>query len=307
MTVAEHLVGRADELDSFDHLLAALDAGRAAMAVEVVGEPGIGKTRLLTELAGRADARGHLVLSGSASELERDLPFGLFVDALDDYLQGLERDRLVGLDDDIRNGLASVFPSLHPLATSQGEALSHERYRGHRAVREILERLTGVRPLVLLLDDIHWSDSASIDLLGSLLRRPPDAAVLLVLALRPRQVPERLAAALEPARRADSLARLELGALTRERSRRATRVERRRDDGGHSVRGQRRKPVLPRAARESGQSRNVEQDRHVAELAWRPGGATPGSRGAGGGARPAAGRVASSVTRCRRRWRSLRP
>ena len=40
MTVAEHLVGRADELDSFDHLLAALDAGRAAMAVEVVGEPG---------------------------------------------------------------------------------------------------------------------------------------------------------------------------------------------------------------------------------------------------------------------------
>jgi DNA-binding NarL/FixJ family response regulator len=218
MTVAEHLVGRADELDSFDYLLAALDAGRAAMAVEVVGEPGIGKTRLLTELAGRADARGHLVLSGSASELERDLPFGLFVDALDDYLQGLERGRLVGLDDDIRNGLASVFPSLYPLATSQGEAFSHERYRGHRAVREILERLTSVKPLVLLLDDIHWSDSASVDLLGSLLRRPPDAAVLLVLALRPRQVPERLAAALEPARRADSLARLELGALTREQA-----------------------------------------------------------------------------------------
>ena len=147
------------------------------------------------------------------------MPFGLFVDALDEYLQGLERDRLEVLDDDIRNGLASVFPSLSALATSQGEALRHERYRGHRAVREILERLTGVRPLVLLLDDIHWSDSASIDLLGSLLRRPPDAAVLLVLALRPRQVPERLAAALEPARRADSLARLELGALTRDRSR----------------------------------------------------------------------------------------
>lgn len=124
MTVAEHLVGRADELDSFDHLLAALDAGRAAMAVEVVGEPGIGKTRLLMELAGRADTRGHLVLSGSASELERDLPFGLFVDALDDYLQGLERDRLVGLDDEIRNGLASVFPSLSPLQPARERRLA---------------------------------------------------------------------------------------------------------------------------------------------------------------------------------------
>ena len=46
MTVAEHLVGRADELGSLDHLLASLDAG-GSMAVEVVGEPGIGKTRLL--------------------------------------------------------------------------------------------------------------------------------------------------------------------------------------------------------------------------------------------------------------------
>ena len=307
MTVAEHLVGRADELDSFDHLLAALDAGRAAMAVEVVGEPGIGKTRLLMELAGRADARGHLVLSGSASELERDLPFGLFVDALDDYLQGLERDRLVGLDDDIRNGLASVFPSLSPLATSQGEALSHERYRGHRAVREILERLTGVRPLVLLLDDIHWSDSASVDLLGSLLRRPPDAAVLLVLALRPRQVPERLAAALEPARRADSLARLELGALTREQAAEllgsnvdettaATLYE---DSGGNPFYLEQLGRVVSRATSSRiGTSQSSLGDLEVPPLV---------AAALAEGARPVAGRVASSVTRCRRRWRSLRP
>ena len=57
MTVAEHLVGRADELGVLDHLLPASMTQAAAMAVEVVGEPGIGKTRLLAELADRAEAR----------------------------------------------------------------------------------------------------------------------------------------------------------------------------------------------------------------------------------------------------------
>jgi len=81
--LAEHLVGRTKELGSLDHALAELDRGRPA-ALELVGEPGIGKTRLLAELANRADARGQLVLSGSASEHEQDLPFWVFVDALDE-------------------------------------------------------------------------------------------------------------------------------------------------------------------------------------------------------------------------------
>ena len=84
----DHLVGRAEELSSLDRVLAEVDQGRSA-ATLLVGEPGIGKTRLLAEVAARADARGHLVLSGSASELERDLPFSVFVDALDEYVRGL--------------------------------------------------------------------------------------------------------------------------------------------------------------------------------------------------------------------------
>ena len=91
----------------------------------------------------------------------------------------------------------------------------HERYRSHRAVRELLERLTATEPLVLVLDDVHWADSASVELLGALLRRPPDAAVLIALAVRPRQMPERVAAALERAHRVGTLVRVELGALTR--------------------------------------------------------------------------------------------
>lgn len=214
MVVSEQLVGRAEELVSLEEVLAALESGGPA-AVDIVGEPGIGKTRLLTELAGRADARGHLVLSGSASELELDLPFGLFVDALDEYVQGLDPRRLEVLEDDVRDGLATVFPSLSALAPERAVVVRHGRYRSHRAVRELLERLTASKPLVLVLDDVHWADPASVDLIDSLLRRPPDAAVLLALATRPRQAPPRLSTALEHARRTGTLTRIELDVLTR--------------------------------------------------------------------------------------------
>jgi predicted ATPase len=196
---AEQLVGRAEELGVLDAALADLD-GRRPGVVELEGEPGIGKTRLLKELGDRADARGRLVLSGSGSELEHELPFWVFVDALDEFLQGLEPRRLDSLDEDVRGQLAHVFPSLPP--GGDGADLQDERYRTHRAVRQLLETLATTKPLVLLLDDLHWADSGSIELLGFLLRRPPAAAVLMALAVRPRQAPERLCGPLERAHRA---------------------------------------------------------------------------------------------------------
>src|SRR5437660_5171455 len=134
--LTDHFVGRAEELGSLDEILAEVDEGRAA-AIELIGEPGIGKTRLLAEFARGADTRGRLVLVGSASELERDLPFSVFVDALDEYLRGLDSSRLQHLDEEVLTELAQVFPSMSGLATTQVVALQHERYRAHRAVRAL--------------------------------------------------------------------------------------------------------------------------------------------------------------------------
>jgi ATP/maltotriose-dependent transcriptional regulator MalT len=211
--LAEQLVGRADELGSIDEVLAELGRGRPG-AIGLAGEPGIGKTRLLRALAARAQASGHLVLAGSASELEPDVPFAVFVDALDEYVAGLEPATLAALAGEVQAELAHVFPSLSALAAGREVASQHERYRSHRAVRDLLGQLAAARPLVLILDDVHWADPASVELLGALLRRPPAAAVLLALAVRPRQMPQRLAAALERAQRETALTRIELGALT---------------------------------------------------------------------------------------------
>nr|WP_221382539.1 LuxR family transcriptional regulator [Actinoplanes polyasparticus] len=196
----EPLVGRDAEVEAVGALLESLKDGDARVAV-FAGEPGIGKSRMLAELGARADARGLLVLAGSASEFERDLPYWLFVDALDEYLRAAPPD---GLDDD----LAELLPSWPAKAQGRGDP----RYRAHRAMRQLLEVLAGARPVVLLLDDVHWADSASVELVCALLRRPPIAPVLLGLALRPRQTASRLTAGLD---RAGSLVtRFDLGPLS---------------------------------------------------------------------------------------------
>jgi predicted ATPase len=156
------LIGRAEEVLAIDRTLSALGRGGSA-AIEVAGEPGIGKTRLLAELATRADALGYLVLSGSASELDADLPFWVFVDALDEYIAGLEPRRIDALENDVLSELGTVFPAVTPRASMPAAIVPQTRYRTYRAVRELLERLTAIKPLVLVLDDVHWADPASVE------------------------------------------------------------------------------------------------------------------------------------------------
>jgi DNA-binding CsgD family transcriptional regulator/tetratricopeptide (TPR) repeat protein len=184
------IVGRDRELGSIEGTLDALDAGAAGF-VTVEGEPGIGKTRLLQELRARANERGHLVLAGAAAEFERDMPFSVWVDALDPYVQSLEAHE--AWDDDLTAELGRVLPSLR--VDGDAGAIADERYRTHRAMRRLLALIADPQPLVLVLDDLHWSDPASVELLGSLARRPPERPVLVAAGFRPGRVAERLAKA----------------------------------------------------------------------------------------------------------------
>ena len=205
---ARPTVGRESELALLDAALDALAEDESA-CVAVEGEPGIGKTRLLAELRDRAEERGCLVLSGSATEFERDLPFSVWVDALDAYVASQELSLQGEWDAEAVGELADVLPSLQRSGGRAISSVADERYRAHRAVRKLLELLAADRPLVLVLDDLHWCDGASIELLAALLRRAPEARVLLALAFRPTQAPARLSAAVSaPVVRRISLAQL---------------------------------------------------------------------------------------------------
>ena len=92
------LVGRAQELAELDEALDQISGGEPRF-LQIVGEAGIGKSRLLAELARRGEDRGCLVLDGRAAEFEQDLPFGLIVAALNDYFGSLDPVMLDGLDE----------------------------------------------------------------------------------------------------------------------------------------------------------------------------------------------------------------
>ena len=86
---APPIIGRETALGQIEEALADVEAGEQ-VCISVEGEPGIGKTRLLAELEDRADERGYLVLTGCATEFEREQPFGAWVDALDAYTASQE-------------------------------------------------------------------------------------------------------------------------------------------------------------------------------------------------------------------------
>ena len=130
-----------------------------------------------------------------------------------------------------------------PGAVGSGAA---ERFRHHRALRGLIELLARERPVALLLDDLHWADEASLELVLHLLRRPPRGACLLAFALRPG---ERCARLLAAARATPGWAHLPLGPLSGDGGARAARRAARRRGARARRRGGGGQPDVPARAR----------------------------------------------------------
>jgi ATP/maltotriose-dependent transcriptional regulator MalT len=212
--VAQPVVGREHELELVEQLLEGTCAGEARFLF-VAGEPGIGKTRLLADLAERAGRRGCLTLQGGAAEFERELPFGAVVDALDEHLESLDPRAYQRLAAEELGELAGVFPALRSLDPGFSHpTTAAERFRAHRAVGALLEHLGASRPLVFALDDLHWADGASLELVSHLLRRPPQAAVMVAATFRRAQVDRALVSTIDRSLR-ETDRRIDLGPLPR--------------------------------------------------------------------------------------------
>jgi ATP/maltotriose-dependent transcriptional regulator MalT len=208
------LVGRSLELAQLEAALADAALGQPSLAF-VVGESGVGKSRLVSELQARAGAQGTRVLRGDCVELgEGELAYAPLVTALRPLVR--DGDPVLGaLPGDIRAELATLLPGL-------GERRQRERGAGDQArvfeaLLAVLDGLSHEAPVLLVIEDLHWADASTRAFLRFLASTLADEPLLLVATYRPDELHRRhplrpLLAELERVR----ALRIDLSGLTRE-------------------------------------------------------------------------------------------
>ncbi|MFE0849072.1 ATP-binding protein, partial [Streptomyces rochei] len=154
------LVGREDELARLTGVLERARAGEAR-AVLIAGDAGVGKTRTLDEVAGRAAAAGTTVLTGHCVDLgDVGLPYLPFTEILG-VLAADERFAAVLAAHPVADRLLGAGPQ-----DAEGrDGATRSRLRLFEDVAALLAELSDVAPLLLVLEDLHWADQSSRDLL----------------------------------------------------------------------------------------------------------------------------------------------
>ena len=186
------MVGRQAELDLLREMLRSIAAG-SGRAVWIAGEAGCGKSRLMQELTAHGERTGTRVLRGECPVREGVRPYHPFAEALADSFaeDGVRdsrqlREHLEGLELGL-GSRASVLANLLQLPSGDEEApLNKEQVLD--AVTAYLGALSRRQPLLLLLDDLHWADPETLDLLGSLARALGRMRLLLVGTYRPEDL-----------------------------------------------------------------------------------------------------------------------
>ncbi|WP_336205210.1 ATP-binding protein [Nonomuraea sp. LPB2021202275-12-8] len=175
--VSPLLVGREVEVAALQEAYERARSGRP-VPVLVSGEAGIGKSRLVTTVV-RTLPRDPLVLSGGCLELGSEgAPYVPFVAILRDLVRRLGRDQVVSLLPVAETALGDWLPDLGPPPA---------RYTRTRLLEEMLaliSRVAQARPVVLIVEDLHWADASSRELFAYLVRNLADAAVLLIGTVR---------------------------------------------------------------------------------------------------------------------------
>jgi len=171
-------VGRIAELGALEQLLERAAAGTGG-AILVAGEAGIGKSRLVAEFETRARAAGAVVLMGECVELaEGELAFSPMISALRRVMQDAEA--IEGLPGPLRSALVVLWPS-----AGAAEGVVGGREQLFEAVYRVLARLAERAPVLLIVEDVHWIDRSSRDLLAFLARNARRDPIGLLVTYRP--------------------------------------------------------------------------------------------------------------------------
>ncbi len=191
-------VGRAREMEQLDAALGQAQAGHGQV-VAVVGEPGVGKSRLFWEFTRSHRTQGWLVLESGSVSYGRATPYLPVIDLLKAYLQIDTHDesrrlrekvtgKLLTLDETLRALLPALLGLLDVHAEDwDWQALDppQRRRHTHEAIKRLLLRESQVQPLCLVFEDLHWIDAETQAVLDGLVESLPAARILLLVNYRP--------------------------------------------------------------------------------------------------------------------------
>ncbi len=185
------LVGRDEQLALLDRTLAGVAASRGRLVL-VAGEPGIGKTRLAEEVAWRAAAQGTRVVWGHCYEGEGAPAFWPWVQVARQLLAEVAPGKLDAVLGPSAGELSQLLPELKELVPGLEPPpvveLAAARFRLYQAVTGLLRRQAETRPLLVVVDDLHWADTGSLGLLAFLAADLRDARLVVLGTYRDVEV-----------------------------------------------------------------------------------------------------------------------
>jgi class 3 adenylate cyclase/tetratricopeptide (TPR) repeat protein len=176
------VVGRVAETAVFDTALAAALTG-AGQTVVLGGEAGVGKSKFVREAQAHASAGGARVLVGLTHQSDSALPYAPFVSAIRSGFHGLDRDELGRVLQRSAPDLAELFPELGRIERAVAPT-GLERHRLTVAFQHLFRAFAREAPVLVVLEDLHWADETSLELLQHLARELRDARVLILATYR---------------------------------------------------------------------------------------------------------------------------
>ncbi|MGE3267788.1 MAG: helix-turn-helix transcriptional regulator [Chloroflexota bacterium] len=216
------LIGRAPYVETLDRYLD-LAADHQGQTLLVAGEAGVGKSRLAADARQRAASRGMAVLEGCCFESHRSVPYAPLIDLL---RAAARAEQPFGswtqqLAESIGPGareLARILPELGQHVAGAATATEQPEQERHRLFRVLVDgicRLAADRPALVIVEDAHWSDDASLDFLEDLARQVPTLPMLLLVTYRDDEVSRAVSKLLATLDRQRLAAELRLGRLER--------------------------------------------------------------------------------------------
>ncbi len=223
-------VGRENENEQADRALEDVVGGQGRI-VMVLGEPGIGKTRFARELAVRSQSRGFAAVWGRCRDIEGTPPYLPWTQAIRSLFEGSESAPEIVLPKENADVLAAAMPELARLISNDiSDSVATDEYSQYLlydSFARILNSAASDGPLLVLLEDLHWADQASLGLLEFLATEIDSSQIMIVGTARTIDptVAVRLSATISNLARNPAFSRVSLGGLSRDEIHRIVYLE----------------------------------------------------------------------------------